>query len=488
MPDIKTKKKIDNVIKQIDKTAIQKAKLKENLINIKNKTNYNNEDISANEYGATKINNTTNAMINKSKTMFDKYGRTAIPTTKRSITNFKNTKDEIQKMKYIQNRAKNIKSIKKKANISTSNTIKPSERIIKTSKNVGKKSTTALKTQQKIGQKAIEQSKKSYQIAKATAKKMAKTIKRAVRATILAVKAIISALKSLLLIIFTGGWIIVIIILIISMIAMIVSSIFGIFFASEDTGSKITINQKQQPTTMSQLISDINTDFINRITQIQQENPCEEYDISSNRAEWKDVLAIYSIRVRSGDKEEEVLTINDEKAQLLRDIFWEMNEISYSVDGDPITSDMSYIEFVMAEPVALHIQVNSKTAEEMADKYNFNEEQRKQLEELRSEQYASMWNAVIYGVSAGSSDIVSVASSQIGNIGGEPYWRWYGFKSRVEWCACFVSWCANECGYIEKGIIPKFAGCQNEGVDWFKACNLWKDRGFSPKERRYYFL
>lgn len=117
----------------------------------------------------------------------------------------------------------------------------------------------------------------------------------------------------------------------------------------------------------------------------------------------------------------------------------------------------------------------------MADKYNFTQAQREQLLELTDNKYANMWSSVIYGSSVGSNDIVLVAASQIGNVGGQPYWSWYGYDSRVEWCACFVSWCANECGYIEAGIIPKFAGCQSEGVDWFRTCGLWKEKGFSPK-------
>lgn len=56
----------------------------------------------------------------------------------------------------------------------------------------------------------------------------------------------------------------------------------------------------------------------------------------------------------------------------------------------------------------------------------------------------------------------------VGNVGGLKFCRWYGFSGRVEWCACFISWCANQCGYIEKGIIPKFAAV-GDGVDWFKA-------------------
>ena len=76
------------------------------------------------------------------------------------------------------------------------------------------------------------------------------------------------------------------------------------------------------------------------------------------------------------------------------------------------------------------------------------------------------------------SDIVAVAQSQIGVTGGDPYWSWYGFDERVEWCACFVSWCANQCGYIEKGVIPKFSAC-TDGITWFKENNEWKDRSDS---------
>ena len=75
--------------------------------------------------------------------------------------------------------------------------------------------------------------------------------------------------------------------------------------------------------------------------------------------------------------------------------------------------------------------------------------------------------------------IVDVARSQLGNVGGEPYWSWYGFPSRVEWCACFVSWCADQCGYIDSGIIPRFSGCE-QGVSWFQARNLWQDGSATP--------
>lgn len=82
---------------------------------------------------------------------------------------------------------------------------------------------------------------------------------------------------------------------------------------------------------------------------------------------------------------------------------------------------------------------------------------------------------------AGSNQaIVEVALTQIGNEGGQPYWSWYGFDIRVEWCACFVSWCADQCGYIDSGLIPKFAGCI-DGANWFKSNNRWNDRNYEPK-------
>ena len=79
----------------------------------------------------------------------------------------------------------------------------------------------------------------------------------------------------------------------------------------------------------------------------------------------------------------------------------------------------------------------------------------------------------------GDTLIMRVASAQLGNVGGLKFCKWYGFSGRVEWCACFVSWCANQCGYIEKGIIPKFA-LVGDGVDWFKARKRFQNNKYIP--------
>ena len=79
----------------------------------------------------------------------------------------------------------------------------------------------------------------------------------------------------------------------------------------------------------------------------------------------------------------------------------------------------------------------------------------------------------------GNQQIVSVAMGQLGNSGGQKFWSWYGFDSRVEWCACFVSWCADQSGLIASGNVPKFSLC-SDGVSWFQGKNKWRGGGTTP--------
>lgn len=79
----------------------------------------------------------------------------------------------------------------------------------------------------------------------------------------------------------------------------------------------------------------------------------------------------------------------------------------------------------------------------------------------------------------GNAAMVAVAHSQIGNVGGEPYWSWWGLDYRVEWCAIFVSWCADQCGYLDAGVLPKMEGVRPY-VDWFIERGQWKGRDYEP--------
>ncbi len=81
----------------------------------------------------------------------------------------------------------------------------------------------------------------------------------------------------------------------------------------------------------------------------------------------------------------------------------------------------------------------------------------------------------VNGTRPGNQAVVDIAKSQVGNVGGQPYWSWYGFASRVEWCACFVSWCYGQMGLSE----PRFAACQSQGIPWFQSHGQWGGRDYA---------
>ena len=227
--------------------------------------------------------------------------------------------------------------------------------------------------------------------------------------------------------------------------------------------------------------------YQNKLDDIKNSNTYDELEMSGSRAVWPEFLSIYAVKTTNDpDNPQKVASMTDEKKQLLKDIFWEMNEISYETEEKTETvivetddGEGNIIEEEVEETtVYLYITVSHKTVEEMMAQYGFTEDQKAQVAELLA-QDGSMWVSVLYGIYGADDQIVAVALSQLGNVGGEPYWSWYGFGSRVEWCTCFVSWCADQCGYIETGVIPKYAGCVN-GVNWFKDRGQWADNDIEP--------
>ena len=169
------------------------------------------------------------------------------------------------------------------------------------------------------------------------------------------------------------------------------------------------------------------------------------------------------------------ITLATKLTDVINETMNDPTEIEESDDGH---GNIVQTETTVTETF-LYITVSHKTVDEMAAMYGFNQEQKDYLAELLRDENNQLWSQVLYGIGYSDDQIVTVALSQVGNVGGQPYWSWYGFDSRVEWCACFVSWCANECGYIDAGIIPKYAGCVN-GVQWFKDRGQWSDGSAEP--------
>ena len=409
---------------------------------------------------------------NKGMNTFNRYGQKSVLKTKNNIQFIKNR---------INRKVESNKIIKTKENIA--NTRKRISKIGNKTKKAIKDTPQKIKQAEKVTKQSLKTSvkvaKKSYQIAKMATQATIRTAKATIKAISTAIKTIISWTQSLIAAILAGGWIAIIIIIVICLIAMICSSVYGIFFSNESG-----VNVKS----MSSVISETNKEFTNKITEIQNTNEHDDYEINSHRTEWKDVISVYTVLITGGKEQSDTITLDDKKIQKLKDIFWEMNTISYRIES--VEKDIEVIEdggnthTEKAIRKVLYIEIQGKSVEEMSNIYNFSENQLQQIAELRSDKYKDLWSNVLYGSSGGNTNIVEVASSQLGNVGGQPYWSWYGFNSRVSWCACFVSWCANECGYIDMGIIPKFANCQNEGIVWFKTCGLWQDNGYIPKSRR----
>ena len=383
------------------------------------------------------------------------------------------------------------KTIKQTAKSTGKAAVKTTQKSIKTAEQTSrtaiKTTQAAAKTAQKTAQATAKAAKTAAQTARAAAKATAAGIKAAVKATAAAVKAIVAGTKALIAAIAAGGWIAVVVIIVICLIGLIVGSCFGIFFSGEDSGTGQT---------MRQAVQEINADYQSQIDTTRATIIYDELEMSGSRAVWPEVLAVYAVKTTTDpDDPQEVATVDNAKKAILKDIFWRMNELSSRTESkteEVITeTDDGHGNIVETTTTVtrtyLYITVSHKTADEMADLYGFNEEQRQQLSELLAEENNSLWSAVLYGISVGDGEIVTVALSQVGNVGGQPYWSWYGFDGRVEWCACFVSWCANECGYIDSGVIPKFAGCVN-GVQWFKDRGQWQDSGFEPSAGQIIFF
>ena len=374
-------------------------------------------------------------------------------------------------------------------------TIKSAQRTVKTAQRTAKgtvktaqhTSKTAIKAAdhtakaaQKTAQATAKAAKMTAHAARATAKTAAATAKAAAKGVSATVKAMIASVKALVAAIAAGGWVAILAIVIICLIGLIVGSCFGIFFSGEDSGTGQT---------MPAVVREINQEYEGKLEEIKSGTAHDTLEMSGSRAVWPEVLAIYAVKTTTDpDNPQEVATMDDSKKELLKEIFWAMNEISSRTETATTTQTVEtddgagniIEEEVEVTTTTLYITVTHKTADEMADVYNFTADQRAQLAELLAEENRSMWSSALYGIGVGDGEIVVVALSQLGNVGGQPYWSWYGFNSRVEWCACFVSWCANECGYLDAGVIPKTAGCIS-GSNWFKDRGLWQDNSYEPR-------
>ncbi len=536
MADIKTRDTVKGTIRTLDKAKIASSCMKSAYIQTKDKAEHSveAEEHNATEYAAERMESGTKRTAEETVHQTKKQARKGADKVKEKVEQKiedrvkkkveNSTKDTVKDsaQRASKNTAKKSaeksakaansagrqsirtaektasKSVKQSARSAGKTTVKTAQKgavkTVKTSvKTAEKTSKAAIKTTkqaakaaQKTAKATAKAAQKAAQAARAAAKASVKAAKAAVQLLIKIIQAIIAAIKALASAIAAGGWIAIVVIIVICLIALILCSVFGVFASGEDSGSGIT---------MRTAVEEINQEYTQKIEEIKSSNTYDKLETSGTRAAWKEVIAVYAVwknmadtNPANPDEPVEVATMDEGKKEDLRKLFWEMNEIEYHTEkkivketveekenGDTVTKEKDVTKTI------LYITTTHLDLETMMDKKSFTDDQKEMSRALLEDKNNILWLDVLHGISGGaSSDIVAVAQEQLGNVGGQPYWSWYGFNSRVEWCACFVSWCANKCGYIEDGLIPKYS-IVDDGATCFRNKGQWLDGSEEPQ-------
>lgn len=538
MADIKTRDAVKGTIKTIDKAAIASERMKSAYMGIKEKAEqgYYADENSATEYAADRISFAADRVKDEGIHQFNKQGQKAVKTTqenigkaKDKITDFKQSRavkaaeqkaaqnmseqhglqirhgaasrssapdvSQTAKSQLIKTRQQGQKMIKttarnteKAVKATAKGTVKTTERGIKTaqatSKAAIKTTETSVKTAQVAAKASAKTAQKAAQAAKATAKATAEATKATVRATIAAVKAIIAGTKALISALIAGGWIAVVIILIVVLFGCAVSLFGGGSGSNAYTPVSAEV-EAYEPLIQKYAKQYGVPEYVELIKAVMMQesggrglDPMQAAEGSFNTRYPHEPNGIkdpeYSIEC--GVQELKAALISAEVENPI-----DMEHIKLALQGYNFGN--GYISWAKTNyggySYANAVEFSTMQASRLGwDSYG---DTQYPAHVLRYYPYGRAFT------SGGNQAIVEVALTQLGNEGGQPYWSWYGFEGRVEWCACFVSWCADQCGYIESGIIPKFAGCV-DGANWFKGNGQWQDRNYEPQAGNIIFF
>ncbi|MEY8285039.1 lysozyme family protein [Lachnospiraceae bacterium 50-23] len=360
-------------------------------------------------------------------------------------------------------------------------TVKATEKGVKnakaTSKTAIKTTEQTAKAAQKTAKASAKAAQKTAQTAKATAKATAEATKATVRATIAAVKAIIAGTKALVSALIAGGWVAIVIILIVVLLGCAVSLFGG---GSESTSYTSVSAEVEAYTPLIQKYAKQYgiPEYVELIKAVMMQesggkgsDPMQAAEGSFNKKYPHEPNGIkdpeYSIEC--GVQELKAALTSAEVESPI-----DMERIKLALQGYNFGN--GYISWAKTN-YGGYSYAN-------AVEFSAMQAQRLGWEKYGDTQYpAHVLRYYPYGrafTSGGNQAIVEVALTQLGNEGGQPYWSWYGFEGRVEWCACFASWCADQCGYLESSIIPKFSLC-SDGVNWFKGKGQWQDKNYEPQ-------
>ena len=530
MADIKTRDAVKGTIKTIDKAAIASERMKSAYVGIKEKAEqgYYADENSATEYAADRISCAADRVKDEGIHQFNKQGQKAVKTTqenigkaKDKITDFKQSRavkaaeqkaaqnmseqhglqirhgaasrssapdvSQIAKSQLIKTRQQGQKMIKttarnaeKAVKTTAKGTVKTTEKGIKTaqatSKAAIKTTETSVKTAQAAAKASAKTAQKAAQAAKATAKATAEATKATVRATIAAVKAIIAGTKALISALIAGGWIAVVIILIVVLLGCAVSLFGGGSGSNAYTPVSAEV-EAYEPLIQKYAKQYGIPEYVELIKAVMMQESGGRGNDPMQASECGYNTKYPNTPNGITDPEYSI----DVGIQNLADCL-NAAEVENPVDMEHIKLALQGYNFGNGY---ISWAKNNYGGYSYANAVEFSAIQAERLgwDSYGDTQYvAHVLRYYPYGrafTSGGNQAIVEVALTQLGNVGGEPYWSWYGFDSRVEWCACFVSWCAEQCGYLESGIIPKYSLC-SDGVNWFRNNGQWQGRDYEP--------
>ena len=519
MADIKTRDTVKGTIKTLDKAAIAGQKMKQAYIATKDKAEHsvNTNENTAEEYAADKTEAGIDEIAHKGAYAFDKAGRKGVQETKQNI---QSAKEGIQRFKQqraekamnaqkMQGRPTTVGSSsaqtqttsairtlekpekmvkqsatsagKKNIKLAGKEVAKTTQRSVKTAEHTAKASIKTsqqtAKAAQKTAQATVKASQKAAQAAKKAAKATADTVKATAKATVATVEAIIAGTKALVAAIAAGGWIAVLII----MIVVLFGAAVAMFGGGSDSNSYTPVSaevEAYEPIIQKYAKEYGIPEYVELIKAVMMQesggrglDPMQAAEGSFNTRYPHEPNGIkdpeYSIQC--GVQELKAALTSAEVESPI-----DMEHIKLALQGYNFGN--GYISWAKSKyggySYANAVEFSTQQAQRLGwDSYG---DTQYPAHVLRYYPYGRAFTA------GGNQAIVEVALTQLGNQGGQPYWSWYGFDSRVEWCACFVSWCADQCGYIESGLVPKFAGCV-DGANWFKSNGKWQNRTYEPK-------
>lgn len=427
MSEIEIKKVAEKALKTADNLGIATEKSKGIALKAKEKVSENVSDNSESpvNYAVDKVQDNAKSVSEDAIYLFKKQGKKSVNETVKNTKKLEQSIEEVRAKRKIKKDKSKVNNPDKYTPKAPDDTVKTDDDIV--SKNIPKntqnkvRSASSIKTKETVSvvkskQPIIKSSKqsakdtakainKSSQIAKETAKQSAKGAKKAARATKRVIKAMIESTKALVNAIIAGGWVSVVIIILICLVAALCSSFYGIFFSSETSQSGMNITS---------VIQQINNEFDDKIDEIKSSGSFDGVEVIGSRSNWKDVLSIYAVKTTTDENNPmEIATVDESKKSILSSIFWDMNNISKSVETrtETITKESTDEQgnkvktTEQVEKKYLVITLTGKTADDMANSYSFNGTQKKYLAELMSDKNNKLWASLIYnigGVSGGS--------------------------------------------------------------------------------------